>query len=157
MNMFLKIEAKMKLSSQGRYFWLAGWSKRPGRLFHRHFWGFRPVFGPFPKLALPDCFLFPYLFLWAIFGCYGAFFQICWIVTQSIKTFSMPVTEVEYPALTFCRPNLDAGVYTRAVFNNLHFVEECHGCPSQKGVKLRISVWPKSKFSFCTSCNQILG
>ena len=38
---------------------------------------------------------------------------------QTIKTFSMPVTEVEYPALTFCRPNLDAGDYTRAVFNNL--------------------------------------
>ena len=56
---------------------------------------------------------------------------------QTIKTFSMPVTEVEYPALTFCRPNLDAGDYTRAVFNNLHFVEECQDCPSQKADKLR--------------------
>ena len=52
---------------------------------------------------------------------------------QTIKTFSMPVTEVEYPALTFCRPNLDAGDYTRAVFNNLHFVEDCKDCPSRKG------------------------
>ena len=52
----------------------------------------------------------------------------------------MPVTEVEYPALTLCRPNLDAGHYTRAVFNNLHFVAECKECSSQKGDKLRDNV-----------------
>ena len=59
---------------------------------------------------------------------------------QSIKTFSMPVTEVEFPALTMCRPNLDAGDYTRAIFNNLHFIEECKGCSSQKGDNLRSSI-----------------
>ena len=70
----------------------------------------------------------------------GAIFKVYRIALQTIKTFSMPVTEVEYPALTFCRPNLDAGDYTRAVFNNLHFVDECKDCSSQKGDKLRDNV-----------------
>ena len=43
-----------------------------------------------------------------------------------IKSFSLPVTELNYPAITICKENgfYDPGEYVRAIFNNFQYTYE---------------------------------
>ena len=42
---------------------------------------------------------------------------------MGIKSFSLPVTKLNYPALTICKKNgfYDPGEYVRAIFNNFQY------------------------------------
>ncbi len=53
-------------------------------------------------------------------------------------SFLQPITEVDYPALTFCNPDgYDTGEYVRTVFNNFAFKESTDVGANSESQKLR--------------------